>query len=62
MHTVWAFVRIFMQNNATLFDGATITEWMQGFTHRLEDVEFGFIKPGPNGPIVTHQRPIERPT
>ena len=54
MHTVWACVRKFMQNNTNLFDKVTVAVWIERFQRRLEDLQFGYITPGPNGLIVTH--------
>jgi hypothetical protein len=55
MHTVWTYVRKFMQNNVTMFDKAKVAVWIKRFQRRLEDLQFGYITPGPEGLIVAHQ-------
>ena len=54
MHTVWTYLCKFMQNNSTLFDKANISVWIDRFRRRLEDLQFGYITPGPDGLVVTH--------
>ena len=37
-----------------LANKVTVAVWIERFERRLEDLQFGYITPGPNGLIVSH--------